>query len=96
MLSNDEIAHLARLARLGIDDAAAKKFAMQINDILAYVGQLQEVDVNSVKPTSQVTGLQNVTRKDEIVKTVTREEMLSCTELPIELEQIKVKSVIKN
>lgn len=92
----DEIRHIAKLSRLGVTDQQVEKFGGQLGDILEYVGLLKEVDVENVAPTSQVTGLMNVTRKDEVKRFCSKDEILSCTELPVEYDQIKVKSVIKN
>ncbi len=96
MLSNDQVKHIAKLARIGIDDAAAEKFSKQLSSILEYVEQLNGVKTDNVEPTSQVTDLSNVTRVDEVKKTCNREELLGCTELPVENNMIKVKQVIKN
>lgn len=92
----DEIKHIAKLSRLGITDQQVDKFGGQIKDIVDYVGLLSEVDVEGVPLTSQVTGLTNVSRKDEVKPFCSKEEILGCTELPVENDQIKVKSVIKN
>lgn len=92
----DEIKHIAKLSRLGMSDKQVEKFSGQIKDILDYVGLLGEVTVTDVPPTSQVTGLVNVTREDKVKRFCTKDEVLSCTELPVVNDQIKVKSVIKN
>ncbi len=94
MLSLDQVKHIAKLARLGLKNDEAEKFAGQLNSILDYIGILNEVDTDKVEPTAQVTGLQNVTRNDEVKRFCTKEELLACTELPVEKGQIKVKSVI--
>ncbi len=96
MLSLDQVKHIAKLARIGIDDAAAEKFAGQLSSILEYVELLNEVKTDDVDPTSQVTDLSNVTREDEVVRFCNKEELLACTELPVEKGQIRVKQVITN
>lgn len=65
-LNHDDILKLARLARLELTDQEATDFATEINQILEYVEQLQAVDVDGLQPTSQVNGLTNVSRADEI------------------------------
>ncbi len=92
----EQVKHIAKLARLGIKDADLGKFAQQLSAIFGYVEKLNEVNVDGVEPTSQVTGLQNVMRKDEVVKVCTREELLGTTELAVELDQIEVLPAIKN
>lgn len=94
MLSIEQIKHIAKLARLGVTDVEAEKFSKQLSSILGYVDLLNEVDVENVLPTSQVTGLQNVMREDIVKPFGTKEELLGCTELPVELDQIKVKPVM--
>jgi aspartyl-tRNA(Asn)/glutamyl-tRNA(Gln) amidotransferase subunit C len=64
MLTRDDVLKLARLARIDISEEEVEKFTLEFNDILKYVEQLQAVDVEGLKPTSQVTGLTNVMRKD--------------------------------
>lgn len=96
MLSLDQVKHIAKLARIGIDDLQAEKFSRQLSSILEYVELLNEVNVDGVEPTSQVTGLKNVLREDEVKQFCTREDLLSCTELPVENDMIKVKQAIKN
>ncbi len=94
MLNKDQVKHIAKLARLGLTEAEVEKFAPQLSSILEYVAVLEEVNTDKVEGTSQVTGLQSVTRKDEVKRFTNKEELLACTELPLEREQIKVKPVI--
>ena len=56
--------------------------------------KLNGVDVKGVEPTSQVTGLKNVMRKDETERFSERDMLLKCSELPLEKEQIKVQSLL--
>jgi aspartyl-tRNA(Asn)/glutamyl-tRNA(Gln) amidotransferase subunit C len=60
-----DIRKLARLCRLRLTDEEVAKYQDELSAILAYVEQLQDVDVAGLEPTSQVTGLQNVVRADE-------------------------------
>jgi aspartyl-tRNA(Asn)/glutamyl-tRNA(Gln) amidotransferase subunit C len=94
MLSNEEILHIAALARLGLKEGEAERFSRQLNDILRYVEQLKEVDTSDVESTSQVTGLENVSRKDEVERVCEKKELLDCSELPVVRDQIRVKPVI--
>jgi aspartyl-tRNA(Asn)/glutamyl-tRNA(Gln) amidotransferase subunit C len=94
MLSKEDVRHIAKLARLGLSEDEVAKFSTQLSDILGYVELLNEVDTEKVQPTSQVTGLMNIKRKDKIDKKCTKEELLECTNLPVERGQIRVKPVI--
>lgn len=65
-LLREDILKLAQLSRLGLTDAEVDEFTEELTAILGYVEQLSDVDVNGLEPTSQVTGLTNVTRADAI------------------------------
>jgi aspartyl-tRNA(Asn)/glutamyl-tRNA(Gln) amidotransferase subunit C len=63
-LSNKDVLKLAKLSRLRISDEEVDLYAKEITEILAYVEQLQALDLADYDPTTQVTGLTNVTRPD--------------------------------
>lgn len=67
-LTKQEVEHIAALARLELTEKEKEKFAIQLSSILGYVEKLKKVDLSKVLPTAQVTGLQNVTRPDEVKK----------------------------
>ena len=74
-----DVKYVAKLANLSIKPEDEKKFEKQLNDILGYVEKLNEVDTKGVEITSQVTGLENVTREDKTAPSLTQEEVLSGT-----------------
>jgi aspartyl-tRNA(Asn)/glutamyl-tRNA(Gln) amidotransferase subunit C len=94
MLNSEQVQHIAKLARLGLGKDEGEKFAKQLSDILAYIEMLNEVKTDDVEPTSQVTGLTNVTREDKTERICEKKDLLACTELPVEKDQIRVKPVI--
>jgi aspartyl-tRNA(Asn)/glutamyl-tRNA(Gln) amidotransferase subunit C len=63
-LTRDDVLKLARLARLDLSDEEVDSFRSELDEILHYVEQLDDVDITGLEPTSQVTGLVNVTRDD--------------------------------
>jgi aspartyl-tRNA(Asn)/glutamyl-tRNA(Gln) amidotransferase subunit C len=65
-LTRDDVLKLARLARLDLSDEEVEAFRKEMSDILEYVAQLDKTDVQGLEPTSQVTGLKNVMREDEV------------------------------
>lgn len=81
-LSEEDVRHVAKLAKLQLTSDEVKKFGNQLGEVLEYMEQLMEVDVAMVEPTSQTTGLTNVTRGDEIEMTsvLPQEEALSGSE----------------
>lgn len=71
------VSHVAKLANLPLTDEEKKKFEKQLSETLDYVNQLNEIDTKGVEPTSQVTGLENVTREDVIKPSFSQEEALA-------------------
>lgn len=66
-LSKSEVEHIAKLARLKLSDEDAATYSQQLSDILDYVEKMNAVDTTGVEETSQVTGLINIMRNDEII-----------------------------
>lgn len=93
-LTRDDILKLAKLSRIDLTDAEVDEFAGELTAILRYVEQLGAVDVVGLQPTSQVTGLVNVTREDmEVDYGYTPKDLLG--NVPhVEDNQIKVKRMI--
>jgi len=94
MLNKSQIEHLANLARLDINEAEKKKYAEQISSVLEYFRQLDELDTSKVEPTDHITGLQNVTREDEVREIYSTKKILKAAP-EIEANQVKVKAVFK-
>ena len=80
-LTKNDVEHVARLARLPLSDKEILKFQKQLSEVVTYVSELAAVDTSKTKPTSQSTGLTNVSRPDiSKSKGLTQEEALSGTE----------------
>jgi len=76
-LSIEQIEHIARLARLEVSETEKKTYSEQLSAILDYVDQLQKVDTEGVEPTSQVTGLVNNNREDEVIESGIASDLLA-------------------
>jgi aspartyl-tRNA(Asn)/glutamyl-tRNA(Gln) amidotransferase subunit C len=75
-LTEKEIEHIAKLARLDLTKKEKEKFALQLSSILDYVSELSKVDTKNVEPIANITGLFNIEREDEIKPSLPREELL--------------------
>lgn len=71
------VSHVAKLASLPLKKEEIEKFQKQLSAILDYIKKLNEVDTKNIEPTSQVTGLENITRKDKTSPSLPQEEVLS-------------------
>ena len=65
-LTRDEVAHLARLARLDLDAAELDRYSAQLDQILTAVARVSEVAADDIPPTSHSVPLTNVLRADEV------------------------------
>lgn len=63
-ISEEQVKHVANLARLAITDEETKKFTEQLDAIIAFAEQLNELDTENVEPTSHVLNMKNVLRED--------------------------------
>lgn len=60
-----DVQKTAKLANLTLTSEEEQKLETQLNGILSYVEKIDSLDVKDVIPTSQVTGLENVTFNDK-------------------------------
>lgn len=93
-LTREDVLKLARLARIELSDEEVDEFAGEFSEILAYVEKLQSVNVDGLQPTSQVTGLTNVTRNDEVLDYGYQPKDLLKNVPKVKDEQIKVNKMI--
>jgi aspartyl-tRNA(Asn)/glutamyl-tRNA(Gln) amidotransferase subunit C len=93
-LSRDDVLKLARLARIDLTEEEIEEFATEFSAILAYVETLQTVDVAGLEPTSQVTGLTNVTRPDTVRSYGYETDDLRHNLPAMQDDQIKVRRMI--
>jgi aspartyl-tRNA(Asn)/glutamyl-tRNA(Gln) amidotransferase subunit C len=63
-ISRADVQHVARLARLGLDDDELERLAAELNHILEAMQVLRQLDTSAIPPTAQVIPLRNVMRDD--------------------------------
>ncbi|HEX5494241.1 MAG TPA: Asp-tRNA(Asn)/Glu-tRNA(Gln) amidotransferase subunit GatC [Mycobacteriales bacterium] len=76
-ISREEVAHLARLARLAVTDEELDVFAGQLDVILGAVARVGEVAAEDIPPTSHAVPLTNVLRADELRDCLDRDAVLA-------------------
>jgi aspartyl-tRNA(Asn)/glutamyl-tRNA(Gln) amidotransferase subunit C len=76
-LSRQEIAHLARLARLAVTDEELDLFAGQLAIVLDAVARVGEAPVEDVAPTTHAVPMTNVMRPDEVRPSLPRDVVLA-------------------
>ena len=90
----DEVKHVANLARLAITEEEAEKFTNQLDKIIGFAEQLNELDTDNVEPTSHVLDIKNVMREDIAQAGLPVEEVLKNAP-EHENGQIRVPSIIE-
>ena len=86
--------HLSKMSGLSFLDSEIEGLEKDLNNILGYVSQLDELDTENVEPTYQVFEMQNVWREDEIEKFEASREDLLALAADARDNQIKVPKVL--
>lgn len=76
-ISRDDVAHVARLARLALTDEELDQFTAQLGDVLDHAADVAALDTDGVPPTAHPLPLLNVLRNDVVVASLGRDEVLS-------------------
>jgi aspartyl-tRNA(Asn)/glutamyl-tRNA(Gln) amidotransferase subunit C len=75
-----DVLHIAKLANLPLGKDEIKKYEEQLSSILAYIEKLKKVKTDNVSETSQVTELENVTKSDTTIPSLSQTEALTNTQ----------------
>src|SRR5262249_45964308 len=65
MIDREQVLHVAKLARLRLDEAEVERMSGELSGILEHVDRISALDLDDVEPTSHVVDLENVLRPDE-------------------------------
>lgn len=93
-IKREDILHLAKLSNFSLSDAEIESLGTDLQNIVSYISQLDELDTEGVDPTYQVFEMENVWRDDEIKpQEANREQLLALTKEQ-QQDQIKVPKVL--
>lgn len=93
-ISHDDVQHLAQLSSLQLTGDEVDALQIDLENILGYIKQLDELDTTGVEPTYQVTDLENVWRSDEVDNYGIDTAALLSLAPAVEAAQIKVPKVL--
>ena len=93
-ISAEEIKKIALLSRLNVEDKDIESVGKQLNDILAYMDLLNQVDVTDVPPMAHAVTMRNVMRDDVPQPSLSNEKALQNAPEP-ENGYFKVPKVIQ-
>ena len=76
-ISSSDIRKVAHLARLELPEDQIETYTEQLEEILSYVDQLQEIDTKNVPPTTRAVEVINAMREDLVDVNCAREDILN-------------------
>ncbi len=75
-ISKDQVKHVAHLARLAVTEEEAELLTEQLDKIIGFAEELNELDTDNVEPTTHVLELKNILREDEVRNSVSVDEAM--------------------
>lgn len=94
-ITKDEVKHLAKLSNISLSESEVENLRGDLENIVNYINQLDELDTENVEPTYSVSENQNIWREDEIDNYgVGKEELLALAGEDVEAGQVKVPKVL--
>ncbi len=93
-ITREDVVHLAQLSNISLAEDQIEPLIKDLDNILGYISQLDELDTENVEPTYQCFDMQNVWREDEIEEFEAKREDLLALTCESEDNQIKVPKVL--
>jgi aspartyl-tRNA(Asn)/glutamyl-tRNA(Gln) amidotransferase subunit C len=76
-ISEEQVRHVAKLARLGLSDEQVVTLGVELNDILEQVERIRSLDLDGVEPTAHAVAATNAMRPDVVRPGLSREDALA-------------------
>lgn len=93
-ISKEEIIHLSKLSNISLSDQQIEQLQPDLENIIGYISQLDELDTEGIEPTYQCFDMTNVWREDKITEfEATRDDLISLSAESTN-HQIKVPKVL--
>lgn len=92
-ITNEDVAHVARLARLRLSDEELQRFTDQLAAVLDHARDVEALDTEGVAPTAHPLPLINVLRDDEPEPCLDRDEVLAAAPA-VEADRFRVPRIL--
>ncbi len=76
-ISEQDVRHVATLARLALSDEQITTLQHELSSILGHIDEIQKLDLADVEPTAHPLDIVNVTRTDEPKRGLSQEQALA-------------------
>lgn len=86
---------VAKLARIDLTEEEAARYQEQMDKVLSYVEQLDQIDVEGIEPTAHAAAVFDVIREDVATGTSIDREKVLANAPDTALDQIKMPKVIE-
>ncbi len=93
-INAETVQHLAQLSNIALTDNESERLQKDLNSIVQYISQLDELDTDGVESTYQVFEMENAWRPDEILPQEAEREQLLALTVATQDNQIKVPKVL--
>ena len=93
-ITREDVLHLAELSSISLDESQIEPLKKDLDNIVSYFSQLDELDTENVEPTYQCFDMQNVWRADNIEEFEAKRDDLLALTVESEDNQIKVPKVL--
>ena len=93
-ITREDVLHLAELSSISLDESQIEPLIKDLDNIVNYFSQLDELNTENVEPTYKCFDMQNVWREDNIVDFEAKREDLLALTTESEDNQIKVPKVL--
>ena len=93
-ITREDVLHLAELSSISLDESQIEPLIKDLDNIVNYFSQLDELNTENVEPTYQCFDMQNVWREDNIVDFEAKREDLLALTTESEDNQIEVPKVL--
>jgi aspartyl-tRNA(Asn)/glutamyl-tRNA(Gln) amidotransferase subunit C len=84
MLEREQVLHVAKLAKLELDETELERMAQELSAVLDHVERIRELDLEHVQPTSHAVDLAGVMRADEPIPCLDRDVVLAAAPEPVD------------
>jgi aspartyl-tRNA(Asn)/glutamyl-tRNA(Gln) amidotransferase subunit C len=81
MIDHEQVRHVARLARLVLDEHEVTRMAAELTAVLGHIATIAQLDLDGVAPTTHVVAIENALREDVPAPSLTREQALAAAPL---------------
>ena len=84
MLERAQVLHVAKLAKLDLNDDEVERMAVELSNVLDHVARIRELDLDGVPPTSHAVDVAGVMRADEPQPSLDRDVILAAAPEPVD------------